>query len=328
MAQTVENDSRPDSGVDRFRDFLVAKGRLAPDHAGERDDRIFNAAMSCIELSLRPYDRRLLSRSLHDADRLEALLEDRPAEPAAGESASIFTPAEFREFVTLVEREVPQPGPEGPVPALFRHGAQLIAASYLWNQDELAPIFHRITGDLRVSLRLLDDLLGWVETGKRGDRIETLREARARIDALEAEQANQHRQVLNELRGISEALGALRAESGKDSSTSLLQEMQSELKSLQNSIRQLSEASPSDEALHTIARDIEARIAGLSDVTTQVVQGQQEIVRMLLEFESVSRDDEEEEIESAVEQLRSLMLIGLVGIAVVAILVIVSITTA
>lgn len=327
MAQIVDDDARQDTSVDRFHDFLVAKGKLAPNHAGDRDDRIFNAAMSCIELSLRPYDRRLLARSLHDADRLEALLEDRPGVQVADDGVSIFTPAEFREFVSLVEREVPQPGPEGPVPALFRNGAHLIAASYLWEREDLAPVFHRIAFDLRVSLRLLDDLLGWVESGKRGDRIETLREARSRMDAMEAEQRSHHERVLGELGGIAEAVGALRADLTTGAEADILRDVQGEIAAMRAELRQLAEASAGDDALHAVARDIEARITGLSDVTTQVVQGQQEIVRMLIEIEKDREGPNEEEMESAIDQLRSLMLIGLVGIAVVAILVIVSITT-
>ncbi len=328
MDQSVSSGVRMEGGGDPIRSFLVEKGKLDPELGGERDDRVYNAAMSCIELSLRPYERRLLNRAIHDAERLESLIQERPFENSASSPPILFSQPEFREFLSIIEREVQHAEAGGPVPALFKSGALLVAASYLWEQDQSLSSIQMIRGELRASLRLLEDLLNWVETGKRGDRIETLQEAQTRLDSMKNDIERQQSTIRQDLQRIAVGIEDLRNEvaMGKGNENSALQDLGNHLQEVDARVARLAETPTLQPDLETHRLAVETRLAAISESTNQIVGAQREIAELLRDESVEEGSGDERGLASSVDQLRSLMLIGLVGIAVVMILVVVAIT--
>lgn len=203
-----------DGSVDRIRTYLVEQ-QVLDGETGTQDERIFHAGISCIELSMRPYDRRLLRRAIHDADRVQRIFTDilQSAPDEAG--AEPLTPAIQRGLVSLIERDVHMEAGEGPVPFLFRSGVTLVGASYDISNAALARQAQRDLARVQASLDFMVDLLDWVESGRREDRIETLQQAKEHIDEIEKQVEARH-DALHETIGrieqhLSERLGAPQA---------------------------------------------------------------------------------------------------------------------
>ncbi len=313
--------------VDKIRDFLVSHGKISPDSTTPPDDRIRNIGMSCVELSLRPYDRRLLMRAIHDSQRMDALLVDREKDEDEPSDTSFVSPAEFRELITIVERQVNKPGDEGPVPAFFRIGAILVAAAYAWDQNRYLDSFHQVSRDFQASVRLLEDILTWVETGERGDRFTTLTEARGRFDELEARTRALQAETIAGIGRIETMLAEVRAEFSAGSQNdpgvaligSQIESIRSELSGARQSMSSLVE-------LKEALSNLDARFDALSDGTSRSGASLEASVMTLQETIDTMDYEDPREIE-ALEQLRVLALAGLVGVAIVAVLMIIVLAT-
>lgn len=194
-----------DGSVDRIRDYLVEQ-RVLNGEAGAHDERIYNAGVSCIELSMRPYDRRLLRRSIHDADRVQRIFTEQHGLDSGEANPDPLTPSVHRGLVTLMEHNVHMGAGEGPVPFLFRGGVTLVGASYDIGNGALARQAQRELARIQASLDFMVDLLDWIESGRREGRIETLQQAQEQIDEIEKQAGDRHAHLQQSISRIEQRL--------------------------------------------------------------------------------------------------------------------------
>jgi hypothetical protein len=328
--ESRSDDARSTSNSgDRLRGFLAEHGLVPADAESERDERIFNAGMTCVELAMQPYERRLVRRASHDAERVDALLVELHGRLPAIPDAEIFTPASYREFVNIIERDLHPRGDGGPVPVLFRTGAFLIAASYNPADETIARCAQRDLMNLKATLQFLDDLLDWIEAGRRGDRLETLQEARNRLDAMDQQVSRQHDMLRNDLKQLAASVEASTAPSPELSaqlermsamSGDRLASLESAIASVRDSVTGMREESAGVVTL-------EERLAGLEARLDTAAASHREALDSLAE--RMKRDIQAgsgEPASEALAQLRSLVLAGLAATAIVAILVVVAIS--
>jgi hypothetical protein len=311
---------------DRLRGFLVDHGLIPAEFDAERDERIFNAGLTCIELAMQPYERRLLRRASHDADRIDALLVEMHGKAAAVTEDEILTPASYREFVTVLERDLHPRGDGGPVPMLFRTGASLIAASYNPADESIARCAQRDLINLRAVLEFLDDLLDWIEAGKRGDRLETLQEARDRLDAIDQQVSRQHEELRGELQRLAGAIEEPAPPSPE--LTSVLEQLTADLTRHIASVER-SLVALRDEVIGARDGATAAVVERLGEVESSLgasAASQREALDGLAT--RIARDSQPvgEPAVDAIAQLRSLVLASLGATAIVAVLVVVVIS--
>lgn len=328
--ETRRDDSRSNSNSgDRLRSFLTEHGLIPADSTVERDDRIFNAGMTCVELSMQPYERRLLRRASHDAERVDAVLAGLHGKMPSISDAEILTPASYREFVNIIERDFHTRGESGPVPVLFRTGALLIAASYNAADETVGRCAQRDLLRLKATLEFLDDLLDWIEAGRRGDRLETLQEARERLDAVDQQVGTQYEALRSDLKQLAASFEAPSTASPElaaqldritAASNERLSSIEAAVASTRDAVAGLSVADPGIAALDERLAGVESRIEAASTSQREAMEG---LARQMRNAGQQSPGDAAAE---AIAQLRPLILAGLAGIAIVGILVVIAIT--